>query len=239
MPHIRYNTYRNTRFHHKPITRSNSPIETVKSPFQLSLYRAGNVVSADEPLMAAGLDSLGSVEFVNVLSRHLQLSLPATLIFDHPTATAVAQHIHSQLLHMAVSTSATATDSAIDTETTYLSPAPLAGTLPVGEFQNSRVVAVLATAQQRLQLSALSSLGSLNTGVVSRSDAISSIPIRRWEIEDSGMFGSRFGAFMEGVELFDAAAFGLSVAEATLADPQHRLLLSLTGEYNHAIYESF
>lgn len=177
--------------------------------------------------MAAGLDSLGSVEFVNVLSRRLQLSLPATLIFDQPTATAVAQHLHSQLLNMAASTSATATD----TETSHLSPAQLPHTLPVGEFQNSRVVAVLATAQQRLQLSTLSGFGSLTTGVVSHSDAISSIPLCRWEIEYLGMFGYRFGAFMEGVELFDAAAYGLSVAEATLADPQHRLLLSLTGEY--------
>lgn len=32
----------------------------------------------------------------------------------------------------------------------------------------------------------------------------------------------QFGAFMQGVELFDAAAYGLSAAEAAAMDPQHR-----------------
>jgi acyl transferase domain-containing protein len=41
---------------------------------------------------------------------------------------------------------------------------------------------------------------------------------------------SRFGAFVDGIELFDAGAFGMSAPEAAAADPQHRLLLQLTGE---------
>lgn len=32
----------------------------------------------------------------------------------------------------------------------------------------------------------------------------------------------QFGAFMHGVELFDAAAYGLSAAEVAAMDPQHR-----------------
>ena len=37
--------------------------------------------------------------------------------------------------------------------------------------------------------------------------------------------GSRFGRFMSGVEEFDAAAFRISPSEASVLDPQQRLML--------------
>jgi acyl transferase domain-containing protein len=49
----------------------------------------------------------------------------------------------------------------------------------------------------------------------------------------------RAGSFLEGIELFDAAFFGLSVREAELMDPQHRLFMECawealeTGGYGH------
>ena len=36
----------------------------------------------------------------------------------------------------------------------------------------------------------------------------------------------QFGAFMREVDLFDAAAYGLSAAEASAMDPQHRWVLA-------------
>ena len=181
--------------------------------------------------MAAGLDSLGSVEFVNVLARRLQLPLPATLIFDHPTANAVAQHLHAQM-RAATLTPATATGSSIESGQI---PLALSATTPNGgRTCGQTAVAILATAQQRLQI--LNHFGAFPTAAaaVMSTDAITSTPLSRREIDDTG----RFGAFMEGVEHFDAAAFGLTVSEATFADPQHRLLLSLTGNYDHPCMSS-
>lgn len=40
----------------------------------------------------------------------------------------------------------------------------------------------------------------------------------------------RFGSFLPGSDLFDAAAFSTSDAEALLMDPQQRLLLEAVGE---------
>lgn len=57
----------------------------------------GPNVSADEPLMAAGLDSLGAVELRNSLEGRLGLRLPGTLVFDYPTASAIADLVIAQL----------------------------------------------------------------------------------------------------------------------------------------------
>ncbi len=57
----------------------------------------GVQIGADEPLMAAGLDSLGAVELRNSLEAKFGMSLPSTLVFDYPSATAMAQHIAAHL----------------------------------------------------------------------------------------------------------------------------------------------
>ena len=63
----------------------------------LAVIGAAKQVSADQPLMEAGLDSLGAVELRNSLATRFSLELPATLIFDHPTAEALSQFLASQL----------------------------------------------------------------------------------------------------------------------------------------------
>ena len=53
----------------------------------------GTDISPSEPLMAAGLDSLSSVEFRNSLEARLGLELPSTLVFDYPSVNAIAQFV--------------------------------------------------------------------------------------------------------------------------------------------------
>lgn len=53
----------------------------------------GPNVHTDEPLMSAGLDSLGAVELRHTLEGQLGLQLPPTLLFDYPTVDAIAAYI--------------------------------------------------------------------------------------------------------------------------------------------------
>jgi hypothetical protein len=55
----------------------------------------GRPIAVDQPLNELGLDSLMAVELRNRLSRGLQMprSLPATLVFDHPTLEALTEYL--------------------------------------------------------------------------------------------------------------------------------------------------
>ena len=57
----------------------------------------GSAVGADEPLMAAGLDSLGATELQQSLADCLGLELPSTLVFDYPTVNAMAEFLAGRL----------------------------------------------------------------------------------------------------------------------------------------------
>ena len=48
-------------------------------------------VLPDQPLMEAGLDSIGAVELRNAVGAKFGVDLPATVTFDHPTPQALTQ----------------------------------------------------------------------------------------------------------------------------------------------------
>ncbi|GAA3543221.1 type I polyketide synthase [Amycolatopsis ultiminotia] len=60
-------------------------------------HLSGDAIDPDAPFTELGFDSLGAVEFRNRLAQLTGLTLPSTLIFDHPTAAEVAKLVRSRI----------------------------------------------------------------------------------------------------------------------------------------------
>ncbi|MEL6158593.1 MAG: type I polyketide synthase [Cyanobacteria bacterium J06627_32] len=68
--------------------------------------------------------------------------------------------------------------------------------------------------------------------------AVTAIPSQRWPVEDyydpqpqaAGKMNSRKGGFLDNIDRFDAAFFGISAEEAQHIDPQQRLFLEVAWE---------
>ncbi|WP_394848509.1 amino acid adenylation domain-containing protein [Pendulispora brunnea] len=202
----------------RPPARAEGPLPDPSQLLDLVLAETAAVLHHPDPsqlrpdtgFLDLGLDSLTAVELRKRLAHLTGVNLPATLAFDHPTPRRVAIFLREAL----APTAAPPLEAPMRRAGDDVEPIAIVGMglrLPGGVVD----------------------LGGLWSLLEQGTDAVVPMPEDRFRPHEfydpdpdaKGKSYVRDGAFLDGVDGFDAAFFSISPREATYMDPQHRLLL--------------
>ncbi|WSD92481.1 SDR family NAD(P)-dependent oxidoreductase [Streptomyces canus] len=188
-----------------------SPLEMVLTATAEVLgYPDPSLIDPDRPFNELGFDSLTAVELRNRLSAAVGRRLSATLVFDHPSPSALAAEL-----------------AGADTPRTAVAAVSV----------SDEPIAVIGVACR--YPGAVRSPEDLWRLVADGVDAIGDFPADRgWDVDtlfdpdpaQAGHTYTRHGGFLDGADRFDPEFFGISPREALATDPQQRLLLETAWE---------
>ncbi len=169
-------------------------------------YDSPAAITDDAEFRRLGVDSLTALELRNHLAAATGLTLPATLVFDHPTPRAVAALLLEEILGATSVTPAAVTRTADGAD-----PIVVVGMgcrFPGGVRSPEELWELLAQGR----------------------DVVTGFPTDRgWANGPLAGVEGR-GGFLDCATTFDPAVFGISPREATAMDPQQRQLLEVTWE---------
>jgi 3-oxoacyl-(acyl-carrier-protein) synthase/acyl carrier protein len=191
----------------------------------------GHEIDPHKPLIEAGIDSLSMTELGQEIEIDIGVSLPTTVAFDYPTVSAIASFVSDKMGFSTTDTSACCTNApprGREFENTYRKSIDLAVVMGIGcRFAGKGK-------------SDSDSLGKFWQLISSGGDAITTVPLDRWDVDtDTTAFGicrrrdpyterySRHGSFVSDIDHFDCLFFDVSNAEATAIDPQQRMILKV------------
>ena len=161
-------------------------------------------VPADQGFFELGLDSLGAVKLRQRLKDALGREIPAAMLFSHPTLTRLIE--------------------ALDGAQSPAAPALARGAA-------NAPIAILGIGCRFP--GGVHDFNSMAEAVFAGQDTVAEVPARRWDWRSVAASGdetaqaTRWGSFLDDVDLFDAGFFRIPPTDAAYMDPQQRLLLEV------------
>ncbi|HLF24789.1 MAG TPA: beta-ketoacyl synthase N-terminal-like domain-containing protein, partial [Anaerolineae bacterium] len=181
------------------------------SQLSAMLHIAPQELNISEPFTRYGLDSADAVKAMGKVEAWLGRSLSPTLFWDYPNVEALARHLAG---------------------VPEVAPQPASAAMPRPEREPIAIIGMSCRFPGARNPEAFWQL--VSEGI----DAIGEVPADRWDIDafydptpsTPGKVYTRTGGFVEQVDQFDPAFFGISPGEAASMDPQQRWALEVTWE---------
>ncbi|MCA9697906.1 MAG: acyltransferase domain-containing protein, partial [Myxococcales bacterium] len=192
----------------------------------------------DEGLFSLGMDSLLAISLLTNLAKAIEVSLPSTLVFEHPTVAALARAALG-LAELGEASVAAPTPVQARDIRPLLATVVREAQVEAGEFAardgHPRLTEPIAIVGVACRLPGASSPDAFWSLLEAGGDAVTTVPMDRWDAEawtdpdpeHAGRMISAAGAFLGDITRFDPAFFGISPREAERMDPQQRLLLEV------------
>ncbi|WP_434629665.1 SDR family NAD(P)-dependent oxidoreductase [Chromobacterium sp. CV08] len=215
-------------------SQRNRPAERLQQAiFQIAceiLNRRDDAFDPRRALREMGFDSITLKIYAKRLNESFGIDIAPSVFFTHDTIGGLADHL------------AAAFPRCLD------APAPAAGHRALYSRYRGAALAPLGSRRTRRAVDAPSSDGIAVIGMNGvfpgaeslaafwrnlreGRDMVGEVPARRWDFEPYRGLADlprpipRWGGFIDGIDEFDAAFFGISRREAELMDPQHRRFL--------------
>ncbi|WP_309059781.1 SDR family NAD(P)-dependent oxidoreductase [Streptomyces sp.] len=185
-------------------------------------------LDVDDELSDYGLDSVAAMRALTGLEEKYGVPIPPSLLLRHRTIKALAGHLATEVLR-------DAHVPAPETRATVPAPETRDATIPAvapASAGGGRVAVVAAACR----FPGSPSLESFWDNLVQGRDCVGPAPDGRWPgewLRHAGadvVTAARWGGFIDGVDQFDAARFGIDDEEARWMDPQQRICLEVAQE---------
>jgi acyl transferase domain-containing protein/NADPH:quinone reductase-like Zn-dependent oxidoreductase/acyl carrier protein/SAM-dependent methyltransferase len=181
------------------------------------------------PYSEYGVDSINGLQIIDTLNADLGAELKPTDLFAYSTVDRLASYLAGQELQPAACPLPSSQDAALDGAAT-VAPRPALLTSPPRDPALKDAIAIVGMSGR---FPSAANLDAFWRNLAEGRDCIGEVPASRWGLDSfydpdpraPRRSYSKWGGFLDNIDLFDSLFFNIAPREAEHMDPQQRLLL--------------